>query len=579
MNKIKAFIDSLTQGKGNPKVFTILLVSAALVTLLRLLAPVEMNWDEAIQLEAAHRLVKGLGLTSTFFPPPFNPVQIPTTINQAPTPQFLTWWPPGFSLLVAGLLAVGIPLALALKIIYSVTTLLGWVGWGSLASIFLSSPIKLGSLVFPVQYVLAAVLPLFYTPGWQGTDIFLWTGLPFIVILLFNSALKDSGTLKYAIAAGLLFGFLMSIRFASLFIALTAFLLLFQVYSPHLTTFIKHYCIFFFSSLAFILPVFVYTKLANWYNGVTKLQEINLREPYSGFFSTISQILKSASAISEISGLPIQPSLAYRVESKPSVYLIGAFFLFFAVLLPLLVLTRDRKLSLEEKKRDISLAVSFIPLSVVLLLLVCNFAGDYDFLGTPRYYTPAVIPTILITYEFAAQHTRRAYQLIKLAFAAFIIYFLAYNLLLRNSIWAEGARVRVGKSILSSYLMYRKDYQYPSNKVITLVDETSVALRDLQKDYPEAIFFVQEYAFYVYDGHEGLRTIPTPEGGFWKEANVDKPVKIFWVVARSCPGICTDHSSEPIEELSSLPSPQTVYESRQEKTKILATELPSGYKF
>ncbi|MCA1991584.1 MAG: hypothetical protein LDL41_05985, partial [Coleofasciculus sp. S288] len=84
MNKIKAYFYYLSQ--DNPKVFGLMLISAFFVTLARLLAPVEMNWDEAVQLEAAHRLVKGLGLTSTFFPPPYAPIEIPSNINVTSTP-------------------------------------------------------------------------------------------------------------------------------------------------------------------------------------------------------------------------------------------------------------------------------------------------------------------------------------------------------------------------------------------------------------------------------------------------------------------------------------------------------------
>lgn len=587
IDKLKSLIYSVNQ--GNPKVFVVILISAFFVTLARILAPIEMNWDEAVQLEAAHRLVKGLGLTTTFFPPPYAPIQIPSNLNTTPIPQYLTWWPPGFSLLVASLLFIGIPLATSLKIIYGSTTILGWFAWAIIGSHCLSKPIKIGSISLPTHLFIAAILPLFYTPAWNGTDLFLWAGLPFVVLLLFGAV--NQKKLIYVAFAGLIFGALVAIRYSSLFIAIAAFFMLLLANYPRLIDFIKTYSVFLASSLFFILPLAIYNKFAgsnkptiSLYNNPTDSSTIpglpefvNFKGGFGDLSDAISNILKSASTISKLSGLPLEPLITF-FKSYPAIILIfGTFCLLFVFLLPCLVFTKNKETSIEERQRDISLSLSLVPVSLVILLLASNFAQDYDFIGTPRYYIPVFLPAIFIAYELATKQAQNAYRLIKSGFLIFIITFLVYNIIYRP-IFVPGRIFQLSKTILGSYLIYRYDYQYPSNKIITIYDKTSAALRKLQAKNPEALFFVQDYVFYTYDGHEGLRTIPVSD--FWKRAYLEKGVKIFWVVSRSkCPGICPDHISQPITQLSSQPNLKTIYKSASEKTKILLSELPNGYKF
>lgn len=595
MKKIKALIYYFSQ--GNPKVFGLILISAFFVTLARILAPIEMNWDESVQLEAAHRLVKGLGLTSTFFPPPYDPKQIPFNLNQAAIPQFVTWWPPGFSIIVAAFLFLGIPLATSLKIIYSTTTIIGWFGWAILGSHCLSRPIKIGAMLFPAQFFIASVLPVFYTPAWKGTDLFLWASIPFFIILLFNSAAKNSRI--YLAYAGALFGLLVTIRYSTLFLAIAAFLIILQVNFPRFKKVAQSYSLFLFSSLIFILPLTFYNKIAgsnkptlSLYNNPTSSSSIpglpefvNLRGGFSNIFEAVNSILKSSLTISELSGISTQPILiratkpfieSFESHLQANAIIYGCFWLLLILLLPLLVITIS-KTTLQEERGNLSLSISLLPVSLILLLIVSTFAQDYDFLGTPRYYIPVFLPAIFIFYELATLQARIANRVFQVVFSMFVAIFLIYNLAYRPVLLAKGKLLYFGQSILGSYLSYKHDYQYPSNKVITLYDETSAALRKLQSKNPQAIFFVQDYVFYVYDGHQGFRTIPVHD--FWKQAYVDKAVKIFWVVSRSnCPGICPDHGSKPIEQLSSLPV-KTVYTAPHERSKILVSDLPKGYKF
>lgn|GEM_PF-2359801 len=604
MKKIIALFQRL--GRDNPQVFGVMLISALFLCLVRFLAPVEMNWDQAVQLEAAHRLVNGLGLTSTFFPPPFDPVEISSNLNQTPTPQYVTWWPPGFSLLVASLLFLGLPLATTLKLIFGGTTLLGWLGWAILGQHFLAKPLSFGAFRIPVQLPLAALLPIFYTPRWVGTDLFLWAGVPFAVIFLFNSRVSQQFKWVSLVYAGLVFGFLVPIRYSSIFIAIAAFLILFQLNASTLKTLadyifslfktLRKYVIFLASSLVFLIPLALYNNFAGSNKPASSLyanpdvtsttipglpEFVSFTSSFSSLGDAISSILKSSSTIATLSGIPIKPFAAFLNTYPPINLLHGSFCLLLALALPLILLNRTQNSDPGQEKPDLALSLAMMPTALVLLLVASTFAQDYDFVGTPRYYIPVFLATIFLAYEFTTLPVRRLYQWLKLGCSLFIIAFLAYNVLWRPVLLLQQKKGYLAKSIVGSYVYSHPDYRYPSNKIITLYDQASTKLRQLQQEHPDALFFVQDYPFYIYDGHTGLRTIPSIKSEFWQRAYLEKTSKIFWVISRSkCPSVCSSHNTNPIEQLSP-PNLElkTVFEAPKERTRIVVSDLPADYKF
>lgn len=96
---------------------TCIMATAVFLTLMRVFAPFEIGKDQAVQLEAARRLVSGLGLTSTYF------VSHSSDVSQRPTPKVLTWWPPGFSLIAAAFMWISLSLATGLRVVYGAVTL------------------------------------------------------------------------------------------------------------------------------------------------------------------------------------------------------------------------------------------------------------------------------------------------------------------------------------------------------------------------------------------------------------------------------------------------------------------------
>ena len=110
----------MAEPPADRRIFQVVMFFAILVTGARLPAPFEVGKDQSLQLEAAQRLVDGKGLTSTYYAHYGS-----HDLSEPPIPEPLTWWPPGFPLLIAALLKTGLPLLVVLKSLYGLATIAG----------------------------------------------------------------------------------------------------------------------------------------------------------------------------------------------------------------------------------------------------------------------------------------------------------------------------------------------------------------------------------------------------------------------------------------------------------------------
>ena len=243
----------LRSNGGNQTVFRIILLSALCVTLIKLFSPLVIHWDLSIQLETAYRFVRGLGLTNAF--------SSQFDLNQPPASEYLTHFPPGLSLLVSAFLFLNIPLAVALKTIYASTTMVGWLGWSIIGARCLSGPMRIASRSVPVHLMIAAILPILYTPSWtnQGTDIFLWAGVPIVLLCLLTSS-RYRLRLILTVLPGLMVGLLLSFRYASAFLLIAALLLIFHQENPKLRATLTRYATFFIALSIFLIPLILYIQ-------------------------------------------------------------------------------------------------------------------------------------------------------------------------------------------------------------------------------------------------------------------------------------------------------------------------------
>ncbi|MGQ9871729.1 MAG: hypothetical protein ACUVQO_13175 [Leptodesmis sp.] len=550
----------------------IILVVALLVLLLRLLAPFEVYWDQSIQLESAHRLAKGLGLTTTYdlsITRGDEDSKITSSdLNVAPEAHYVTWFPPAFSLLIGGLLGLGLPAVIALKLTYSLVTLVGWAGWGLIATSMLAKPIRLFTKLIPFQYAIAALLPIFFTPDWKGTDIYLWAGVPWIVLLL--SQTQASANLRYVVGAGLISGLLYSFRYASLFLVLSVLLILAIAHLPRLKPLVVQFAYFLGGSLVFILPVSIYNRVVQ--AGVGLPAYIS-SYGFADFSSTIERIGHQLPTASVLFGLPVSETVTALPAQTPWRYLYGIAVLLILGFLPFWVKQLKRE---HSEDFGILLGLTCLPISLVLFLVVCMFANPYGYLETERYYVGVKLCFIMAFYRLSS--LPEAHWSVRWISSIFVTILLVHYGLYRPSDLWNGKQAQLIQQV-AGYTP-TSDVSYPSNQFYS--SYVSEALRStvkkLQQEYPDAIFFTVAYAYYTYDGSTGVRFMQGYR--FWQKAYVTKPTKVFWVTYHHyCTGICGTVNYTNIDVIAKLPQLKTVFIDPENKGEILTAELPAGFRF
>lgn len=578
---------------GNQRVFGVFLISAVFVLILRLLGPLTMRWDLSIQVEAAYRLVQGLGLTNAF--------TSQADLNQLPISERLTHFPPGLPLLIAGFLFFNIPLAIAFKIIYGLSTIIGWLGWAVIASHCLERPFKILGRSISVNLFIAALLPIFYTPPWmfQGTDIFLWAGIPSVLLLLASTSINGKPNVS-VVQPGLLLAALFSVRYASVFLVLAALVIIVYADYPFPKSALKR-------SIVLVLPLFVVivammlqSHIASG-DEVNQISNSNLLETHGGRYlestpfdwmkSSLGKIFYSLSNLFFITGISAR-NIDF-LEAYPGIIndVLGLAFLILIIFCCLIFIPRKKFSSLDYKNKLLA-SVAIALMSFLVFSILVTFVIAYSPLIIKRYYLPIEPCFIFLVYAIALS-TKVDISFKRLT-SLFIVLFITHNL--TKPIYYSfslkddfSIAQTVELSRISEVHAPLPKTPYPSNKLLVIHPESLEFMTTTERQEPNALFFVQSYPVYMgymhFQNPQKFRRIP--DRSFWENAYLSQPTKVYWVINEpSCPTICaskgnfnSDDPEVPISVLMSLPNLATVFISSDDQTRILFSELPSGYRF
>ena len=559
------------QGVGNLTVFWILMISALVVIGARVIAPFQVGKDQGSQLEAAIHLADGKGLTTTAVAPSSY------DITETPDAKYLTWWPPGFSLIVATFLAMGLPLLLTLKLIYASISLIGWIGWGIIISHFVTDPVAFRGRTYPTHLALAALLPVFFTLSWSGSDIILWAGIPFVFLALVKQVRPDA-SYKSVVLAGLLFGLLYAIRYASLFLALAALLILLQVQFPNYGRSVKRFSVFLLSALVLIIPTYLYTKFyASGVSGITDHASVDSIIYTPGML--IKWIfLKLPMTWNLVLGFPLLDQILLRINSYWLFYVTGIMSAAILLALPL-ILIKSKNRTRHRFQDDMGLSLSLLLISLPVFLIVVDTIVRSGLLGIRRYYDPVVFCGVLIFYQLAT--SRMTWQIVARASLCVVIAFLAYLCLYSPAQGftkeRNGLLVRTVLGYLppnnTRYNATSYNVSYPSYTMFSSRESSKQKMKELYKADPDAIFFVEEYGYFAYDCFSngdptpGTRVRVLPNRDYWNQAYTPRPVKVYLVVNQK-----TD-----LDFLRGNDR-QLIFSDPIEKTKILGAQLLPGHK-
>ncbi len=557
------------------RLFAVVVFSALIITGARCLAPFEVGKDQALQLQAAVRLVDGMGLTCTY------DMRLPPEDISKPMPaQVLTWWPPIFSLIVAGLLKAGLGIAVSLKLIYAIVTIVGWVGWGAIATVFFAAPLPIAGRRLPIGFLIAALAPVFFTLSWGGTDIILWAGIPYIVIGLYKSSQETRPWIWLAMA-GFIFGILYGVRYATSLVAIATFGYLVLTNFRNLKGLAQKLFVFFAAGALVILPVVLFVRIYSEQGGALP-DYVDASYGITRLGQTLHRVFNYLPVTSNsVFCMPLlEEAILNRINVRILNYAFGLFCLI--ILLGLPAITFKMHAAADRKGPwKIAMALAFLPLSLVTLLVAMVFITDQLMIEVSRYHEPLRLYCIMLYYGLAtALAVPRLVKALSVGFLALFLGFILLYLPARAVTPVKQddlVRFVLGYTPDNSRLhtSTSKELHYPGNQLYTLKEASRDKLRALHATYPDAIFYASGYPFFVYDDCRsgapcpGVQLRKMPDKKFWAKAYTTQPLKVFWVLNRpsDLPELLPENNRKPVATDS------------YEKTYIFESDFPAGYRF
>jgi len=545
----------------------LLLLSGCLIVCLRLAAPLELGKDPSFQLEAAYRFAHGQGISVMAG-------SGPDLLAEA-RPQPLTWWPPGYSLIVGIPLAAGLPLVLILKLLYGVTTLAGWWGWWRVSGPGLAGPPEASKALRVAGTLLAVSLPVFLTPAWDGTDIFLWALVPFI-LMFWNAGLPAKGRNSPLFWAGVLCGAGVLFRYAAFFLGIWSVLAMLTSSLEWKTAARKY--LWFLLGFGFVTSLVL---LGNQYRSVDGGALPGYVSATAGGPSLGGNLRRIPELLSASSVAFLGNGFLEDVGSKIGRFgkiALGLVCLGWAVLLPILYLRKFRRETPPESERLWS-AMSWLPLALVGFLMLANLVTSYGPLGDRRYYVPVSVAGLFLAYHLSLRwrHEGRLFRALLLSPTIWFVFtslcvYPAWEFLDARRRGDTVERVFSFKPGRSSPASSSLRTPYPSNEVFTRFDATILKTRELiQQDPDSQVIATEGYAFFLKEVFMSGRLVPgknvknAPSFAypFWKSAYVSRPAKVFFLESLSNPSAFAAAFPHVMAA-----GARVVYEDKFEKTRI-----------
>lgn len=382
------------QAKMKTRILALLFGTTTLVLFLRFFTSTDLGYDLTVQIQAAQNLIAGKGLKVFIFS------EAEVDISKPLKLLTLTHFPCGYSLYCAAVLSLGLPLALVTKIFGAVCTSFGWWGWGRFMLVCLANVLdKRNFWLWPVSIV-AVACPLFFTPAWNGTDIFFWAALPWVLEWL-TTAATIPGRWQFILYAlvGFLCGLCILMRYASIVLACYAGFVIVMQTGFRFGTLIRRLLVFgaalapslvlqagfiFSSSEAHSTPGGIDSarNAASMIHGLIEGAKLLTTANYALLFWVPDRVLR----------LLLQPG-----TKAPWLYALtlGLFSL------PVLVACKVAAGSVAAMFRDVKVVAAGFIVAVPLFLWTCMAMGDFPYVSELRYYEPLILLVLLLMFYLA----------------------------------------------------------------------------------------------------------------------------------------------------------------------------------
>lgn len=343
------------------------LLAAALFAFVRITSlPPLIESDYCYLFTAAERLAAGHGLTA---PPPVAPFQ---SWEWRADWAFLTQWPAGYPLILAGLRRVfGVTILHAAQVVSALACAAALTGWFLLAlRSGRASPARV--LLASVTAASACSMGGLFHPS---TDVLVTAALPSLLLLVSGgrSLGRNGGAVRLA-TCGLLAGSLFWFRYASVFVpaALGLYLLTDCIRRREQWGNVAAF------GIAAAIPIVALLLLNDEYGGGNAQEKLNLGRNL-GFHFTWGLPLEIWRQFTNLNFYDHRPEAGYLLAAWPVVFVVAA------TLVP-----RCRLVLAESVRQPIVLAALCSVTAGLGMLLVATvlFGDKFHFAGLERYYQP-----------------------------------------------------------------------------------------------------------------------------------------------------------------------------------------------
>jgi hypothetical protein len=376
-----------------PKLFLVWVCSAAFVTVVRALHVADLGYDLTLQIQAAQNLLHGQGLS--VYPPEFasdlaRPSQLVT----------LTYFPAGYSFVVAALMAAGLSIPVIFKLIAGAGTMLGWWGWAKVGLPFFEPGLKRTGIWPWTALAIALITPLLFTPSWRGTDILLWASVPWVLLWLTRPGGSDTERNGwYDFAVGATCGLAVLFRYQGLFlVGYAGFLILSQSLTRPLILLRRA-----FAFAAGLLPLLAVQFYLNYFVSKIDAQPGGVAfkgDAWTGGKHVILALQHITSANFALLWWMPQKVLPFFIRPMADAPWLLIVTLTGFIFWPLLLAVRTGCRGFSPASRDIRTVSTGLLLAMVLFLLGCAVSRP-DYFGVTRYYVPVLPVAVFIAYALS----------------------------------------------------------------------------------------------------------------------------------------------------------------------------------
>jgi hypothetical protein len=463
------------------------LCSAAVVVVVRLLHASDPNFDLGIQLQAAHNLLSGHGL-STYR-------HVAPNLAAPPSLTTLTYFPAGYSLVAAALMKAGFGVAAAIKALGALATLLGWWGWARLSRSFFKDGWQRGPAWRWAAVAVATTAPLLFTPPWGGTDIFLWAIVPWVVQCTVKASDENTaGSWRFDVLAGGLCGLAMLMRYAGLFLVVYAAGVMVWQSWGRIPTLRRRWS-------AFAVGVLPALALQGYVNYMLSNSPVN---PGGLFIATTEgpfrRLWVGALSLRHADHLwafwvpdNVAGRLFYSGASPERLALTACAFL--SLLMSLRTYRRDSSLT----PRDPRMAALALFVAVPLTLLASMMVSPSNYLADRRYYWPIVPLAALAAYSISSlvdvSRESRSVSWFRRVCGAYLAGFVAMSLVYTSLLFVPG---RIGTNQRQK-LLAGALYGWPSRGVTHEFSSSRRLVMQLLAEDPDTRLLTNRVVAFYWD--------------------------------------------------------------------------------